>query len=600
MKKKNTIIISVIVILIVCITGSTLLLKSDETKKEEENTKVDNEQNTNENNKDNDNNESENDENVDVEDFEYEYVTMHDLIYNEIKEDVNLVNDPNLVLKKINKKEKFEYNYVYENKYIRYTSSDFNGIYDFSGNLILDLSPYKDIEIENGYIKLDGILYDKTGKFIFNGSYFDDFEYSEKCMIIVEKNNKKGLVDKTGNKITNIEYKDIEIDKETCIAKTYKNEKYGLINKDGAVIETEKYSDIDVKSENCIIIAERNKNDRNLYYTYNVSLKQKYGPYIEIIYINDETIIAEHYDTDLDNFDGLIKTSLVDYYIINILDNTKTKREDLEKYNFFSSTLFEDVLKGYTFVSQGNLGYGTFVDGVLDENLKEVIPPQYLDLNVLKNNKDKLLAQKIDGSFEIITYDNKKILTNLKNVGDDTTLYNELIRVEEEIWENKGNYKKKVRSAYNYFDYNGNLVYNSDDSSDLYFIGDKRYIINDYGVDKCIYLDMSNNTKKELNYEIFCNFDSEYTEGYLLGVDGEKAILYNNKLKKLYEADSVVWKEHYYIAYNDGKYKILNRNVTLLTDLEFETITVDYYDYYGYSYSLLTTKTGEVYYLNSK
>lgn len=431
---------------------------------------------------------------------------------------------------------------VHNNKYLIANKK----LYDLDGKLIMDFSKYKEVEVkDNKYINADNYIYNFKGELIFDRSKYQKITLSGNYFI-VEKDNKSGLFDLTGKEVLTVTYDYIE-----------------------------------VESNNCIEIGKVNTGGRTLLYIYNVNKNKTYGPYISIDYYTDDVIVVEKYtgsDIDTIKSSQWFDSNTLVTHVLNINKAKEEKRSDLEEY-FFAMDGF--VANKYILASKPiNWKY---LKGALDLNFKTVIPFEYEDINVFE---DKYLLLSKDDKHKLTTLDLKTILTF---ESDETPMFID-IYVNNKVVE-----IALSNDLYVYYDIKGNLIYKPTTSTYLSYIGDDKYIIEEYENDKCLYLDLNNNNNiKEIDYS-FCDFGSSLHETYLSKRTENGEAIYNNKLERISENeyDYLFDTEYFLIAKKNDVYIVITPDEKKLIDKEFKD-----YDYLSENGFKLIDTDGKIYYLS--
>lgn len=407
---------------------------------------------------------------------------------------------------------------VYNNKYLLANKK----LYDLDGKLLMDFSKYSKVEVEDQkYIKADKTIYNLKGQLIFDGNDYDDINL-EGNYFIIKKNNKYGVVDFKGKEVLPIEYDYIE-----------------------------------VNSKNCIYLGKNNTAGRLLVYLYNVNKKKIYGPYITSSYYTDDVIIVEKYtgnDIDTIKSEQWFNSKTLVVHVLDLNKGKEQKRTDLDDY-FFS---MDGLVAGKYIIASKPIDW-KYYDGVLDLKLKESIPFEYEDINSFE---DKYLLLSKNNKHELITADKKKILTfDSKENPMFINIYIVGNIVEIELKDD----------MYIYYDMKGNVVYKPTTPSYISYIGDNKYIIDEYDTEKCLYLDLKNNEKKEIEYN-FCGYGSTLNETYITKRTNNKTAIYNNKLERIStnEYDYIFDLENFLIVRKDEVYIIIDPKENKLVDQEFE------------------------------
>ncbi len=230
-------------------------------------------------------------------------------------------------------------------------------------------------EIISGYKKIEPIYnYDES-----NNIFFDD------NILLVEKDNKYGLIDYEGKVILNCDYDGIEALKKienSFIIK--KDNKQGIVDAKGKIIIEPTYKEIKSIGDNYqngyIVINEKNKYGV-IDFTGNQVLENKYDD-ISQVYGNNMYIIQENGKYKLIKKSG--ETVLKDFDSIKSIDDERIIIKEDGKY------------------------------GIKNISGKEVVPAKYQDLEYTFSNY--YIAKK-DGKYGIIDTDGKEMLKfNYENI----------------------------------------------------------------------------------------------------------------------------------------------------------------------------------------
>ena len=434
---------------------------------------------------------------------------------------------------------------VYKNKYILSNKK----LYDLDGNTIIELSKYKEIKVVNDkYINADNDIYNFKGELIFKGNNYDEVIYEKSYFIVKQK------------------------------------DKYGVFDLDKKEVLEMQAGDINIESNNCISFSKKNNKGRNLFYIYNVKNKKTYGPYMDINYFNDEVIIVEKYNgNDIDDIDlyHTFNSNSLETYLLNISKNNETRKKNFDDYSFTTS----EFINNKYIIASKFIDWKGYRYGVFDLNFNEVISFEYKDINIFD---DKYILLSSDDNHKLLSLDLKDILTFNSAVSPifiDIYTIGNIIEIEIE------------EDSYEYYDLKGTLVYKSDTNTIFSYIGNNKYIIDKYDINKCLYLELNNNKTKEIDYG-FC--ESYISHGNNLVVKKTKngKELYNNKLEKksnnIY--DYIHVGENLLIVEKDEKYTVLSYDEKLLIEKEFKDY--DYIDN-GEEYMLIDDQEN-MYYLSYK
>lgn len=369
---------------------------------------------------------------------------------------------------------------------------------------------------DNKYIIIMNKLYDLGGNMIFDGTKYDRLRYDNGYIIAVKDN------------------------------------KYGLLGKDYKVLIPFEYQFIGMASERCFFLRTGIENSSNIK-IYNPKTKKEYGPFKRAKYYNDNLIIVEK---DVDNtYNGIgndnVSNKLVKY-VLDIQNNKLEKIPNSENYGFGNVDFFQDK---YFIVSKLVSDNGVR-KVLLDKKGNEVLKNGYDDI---QNIDDKFLLVKLEDTYKLITIDNQIILTS-ELINYSKVYMNENIIVIE-----------KEDNTVNYYDLNGNLIYNTSFKSvNLNYIKDNKYIISD--TNKCLYIDLTNNVnKKDIDYGYCEESIRNNDKGYIVKKDEKDTYLYDNNLNQVFKNayDDIILNNKYCIVKKDDQYKILSYNEELLIEQSF-------------------------------
>ena len=407
---------------------------------------------------------------------------------------------------------------VYNNKYLIANKK----LYDLDGKLLMDFSKYTKVDVvDKKYINADKTIYNLKGQLIFDGTSYDDITL-EGNYFIVKKNSKYGLIDFNGKEI-------LPLDSDY----------------------------IEVKSKNCISIGKENTGGRTLIYLYNVNKKKTYGPYISYNYYTDDVIIVQKYtgsDIDTIKSEQWFESKTLVTYLLDLNKGKEEKRTDLNDY-FFS---MGGIVAGKYILASKPVNW-KYYDGALDLKLKEAIPFEYEKINSFE---DKYLLLSKDNKHKLVNKDKKTILTFDSN---ETPMFIN-IYITGNIFE-----IELQDDMYVYYDMKGNVVYSPTTPSYISYIGNDKYIIDEYDTEKCLYLDLKNNNTKEIDYS-FCGYGSTQNETYITKRTNNKTAIYNNDLERIStnEYDYIFDLENFLIVRKDEVYIIIDPKENKLVEQEFE------------------------------
>ena len=256
--------------------------------------------------------------------------------------------------------------------------------------------------------------------------------------------------------------------------KVEKDGKVGLIGKDLKLLIELKYYDIEVMSDDCLLLEVLNKTDSTITTTvYNVKTKKEYGPYSGIYYYNDDLIFLVNSSDDYN----------VEYYSLDLKKDILKKQSNLEDY----SLVFSEVFNNDYIILDKLVDWEGYKKGVVGNNFNVIIPFEY---DEIQNISDKFLLLEKNDLYELVTINNKKILS-LNDV-EDVYLDDNIIVVEKE------------NEAVDYYSKDGNVIYSTIEHSYIESLSEDKYLIDDFN--KCVYIDMDNNNlKNEVDYS-FCEY----------------------------------------------------------------------------------------------
>ncbi|MDD5888967.1 MAG: hypothetical protein PUC82_05745 [bacterium] len=429
--------------------------------------------------------------------------------YYKLKDDKTASQEKNdgYVLKEIKYDNNLFYSAVYEDKYLY--SAYYNRIYDFQGNLLIDGTDREKLSYKSGYIILDNNIYDMTGDLIFDGSNYDEITYINNY-VVVKKNGMSGVATITGDIVIPLDY-----------------------------------NYVSVESKNCAIVSKKNSLNKDIFYVYDLNHNKNYGPYIFALYVNDELVVTNKYEIDsIEKIGTSLNPNLMSTYVINLNTSKEILKDSANSYAVLDSYASNYMIAGI-FLDKYSVG-------VFDSNFKTYINFEYDDI---KNIDDKFLLLKKGNNFKLVNEKGKEIL-------DDTMVLNLYIE-NDSIVVVKDN-------CYYYYDFNGNLIYETDSLSKIFYLNDNKYLI-DNGSDECkyFYLSSSKYISKELAYSYCANPSSSY-----LTSDG---ILYDNDLKKLFDFDYTSGKNfnnYFVLELSDSNYIIVDSKGNRIVNKKFIGYTI--------------------------
>ena len=434
---------------------------------------------------------------------------------------------------------------IYKNKYILTNKK----LYDLDGKILFDFSKYNKIEVVNDeYINADNDIYNFKGELIFEGKNYNEVTYQNNYFV-VKKDNKYGVFDLNKKEVLKIEY-----------------------------------SSAEVNSDNCISLSKLNNNGRNLFYVYDIKDKKIYGPYIVSSYFTDEVIIVEKYTgKDINTIDSnnVFDSKTLQTYQLNIKDNKEIRKKELDDYSFMLSELFNNKY----IIASKFVDWQGYRDGIFDLNLKEVIPFEYEDINIFE---DKYILLTKNDNHKLLSKDLKEILSFKNSVSPffkDIYVTGNLIEIQLDD------------DVIEYYDSNGKLVYNKKTPTAIYYIGDNKYILDEYENEKCLYIDTNNNNQtKEIDYD-FCDYGSKYGNDLVVKKVQNGKELYNNKLEKKSQSiyGYIEIEDNFLIAQKDKNYIVISYDEKLLVDKQFKD-----YDYLKDSGYKLIDEQDKIYYFSYK
>lgn len=500
MKKRNFIIISISILFILLFCGIVINIINVNNDENE----IMNNSSTNENVNNSANNNLDNSVNVD---------NGTNNIVNGNIEDINNINNT----------EKIEQNEQEESGEI---SPIINPLVTF-----IDLSFVKEVNrsaikfYDGKYIHADDVLYDLEGNILLDLSSYGLIEYVN-GYLIVEKDNKYGVLGKDFNMLFPVEYYDIEI-----------------------------------MSEDCFLLQKLNKNGTYITTVYNPLNKKEYGPYVGVNYYTSKAIIVNKYlGNNLDDISGFMDSNKFEKYLLNVRNDILEKRELFEDYSFSLANKFQE----HYLIASKFVDFKGFREGVIDYKGNEIIE---FDYDSITNIGDRFLLLEKENSYKLITIDGKTIIELDKTLAitHDIYLEHDILVVEKDNNETE------------YYDSLGNLIYKTtNDYSFIDYVGDNKYILD--ASDKCIYIDLSNNTTKieEIDYSYCSEFLGRSEKGYIIKDSENGKALYNNKLEKVFnnEYDYISLYDNYCMVEENNNYKILSYSEELLLDKEFKDYTL--------------------------
>lgn len=308
-----------------------------------------------------------------------------------------------------------------------------------------------------------------------------------------------------------------------------KDKKYGILNKDFKILIPIEYSNIEIPSENSAILETVNENSRITKEILNLNNNKTYGPYINVFFVNDNFIVAE---------------KELDKYIIDIKNNKETIKND-----DYSYTLAEPFQNKYIILDK--LINDEYKYGVIDLNYKELVDFKY---NKIENIDNKLLLVENNNKNEIIDINKNSILTI--DSYNDIYIVKDVISIED--------------NTTKYYDFKGNLLYETENDSYIDYIGENYYLLRDFN-NLCVYINIKDKTNKQIDYSYCDSVMNTNINGYLYKKENDKYLLYNNKLKKLsnQEYNTITLFDNYFIGEIDNLYYIFDYNNNKLIDKTF-------------------------------
>ncbi len=363
--------------------------------------------------------------------------------------------------------------------------------------------------LDNNLILSNKLIYNTDNKVIeFDGSNYDSIKYTF-GYYIVEKDKKFGILDSNFKTIIPIQYNEIEIpSKNTAI----------LTN----IINTKSIKEI-----------------------VNLNNMNNYGTFTNLKYLYDNFIIGDKYLGNINDISDDNYENNVEKHLINITDNKDT----LSNLNDYSFTLAEKFQDKYIILDK--LINNQYKFGVIDINNNNILDFKY---DKIENINDKLLLIESNNKYGLIDINKNNILSF--DSYNDIFIVNDIISIEDKTTK--------------YYDFLGNLLYETENDSYIEYIGDNYYLLRDFN-NLCVYFNNKEKTNKQIDYSYCDAVMNTNINGYLYKKENDKYLLYDNKLKKVLnqEYNSISLSNNYFIGEIDKKYYILDFNGNKLIDKTF-------------------------------
>ena len=403
-----------------------------------------------------------------------------------------------------------------------------NKIYDMSGNLLLDVG--NEYIYEDDYVRIGNKIYNYNGELLFDGSNYDDIIYDEKYIIVVN-DGKCGLIDNKGNVVLPIEY-DI----------------------------------MSVNSDTGVFYSKKNSNDVDIYYVYNLKSKKEYGPYVDITYLNDRSIIVYKYLGNIEEVECWLEwldTGLYETYALNLEKETEILKNELRDY-YIKKSFFTDVknmLNNYIIANNTSLTVGGRKYGIFDSNFNEVVPFKYDEIEIIEGEKttDKYFELTKSETVELMNSDLKKILKYTSS--DEIYVYDDLIVVSND------NYNK-------YYNKKGEYLFQVSSERNDNYLGEGRFLLADEN-NRCSYINVFSHKKEEIDidYSICSNYSYD---DYLMKESEIGLILFNKNGERIFGKEYVsidTYDNYCLVLDEENKYYVINYQEEKLIDEYFYNYT---------------------------